>query len=84
VNKFCGGQSNPTYRLDTPDGAYVLRKNPVGVLQPSAHAIDRENRAISAMYRAGLPPARPILYSDDEDVVGSAFYLVEYIACRVF
>ena len=56
----------------------------MGVLQPSAHAIDREYRAISAMYRAGLLAARPILYSDDEDAVGTAFYLFEYIAARVF
>src|SRR5580765_6211667 len=53
VLQFKGGQSNPTYRLDTPYQSYVLRRKPFGKLLPSAHAVDREFRIISALYKVG-------------------------------
>src|SRR5688572_17226351 len=59
VSQFKGGQSNPTYRLDTPGRAYVLRRKPFGELLPSAHAVDREFRVTSALHGAGFPVARP-------------------------
>jgi aminoglycoside phosphotransferase (APT) family kinase protein len=80
VRKFRGRQSNPTYR--PPGGAYVLRKKPV--LPPSAHAIDREHRAISAVRAAGYPAPKPILHCEDDEVIGTAFYLVDYIDGPVF
>ena len=55
ITKFKGGQSNPTYRIDTPGKAYVLRKKPAGKLLPSAHAVDREFRVISGLHPVGIP-----------------------------
>nr|WP_311972570.1 phosphotransferase [Bradyrhizobium agreste] len=57
VLQFKGGQSNPTYRLDTPTRSYVLRRKPFGQLLPSAHAVDREFRVISALGKSGFPVA---------------------------
>src|SRR5262245_17665784 len=57
VSQFKGGQSNPTYRLDTPTRQYVLRRKPPGKLLPSAHAVDREFRVIAALARQGFPVA---------------------------
>ena len=59
VHQFRGGQSNPTYRLTTPDRTYVLRRKPSGALLASAHAVDREFRVISALHAEGFPVARP-------------------------
>jgi aminoglycoside phosphotransferase (APT) family kinase protein len=84
VAKFKGGQSNPTYRLDTGAGCYVLRRRPPGVGPSTAHAIDREFKVLRAMEGTGVPAPRVFLYCDDESVIGSAFYLVEFIPGRVF
>ncbi|HLY56517.1 MAG TPA: phosphotransferase family protein [Stellaceae bacterium] len=84
IEKFRGGQSNPTYRLTTPAARYVLRKKPPGPLLPSAHSIDREYRVIAALHAAGFPVPRPYLLCDDESVVGTMFYLVEHVDGRVF
>lgn len=84
VVKFKGGQSNPTYRITAPGGAYVLRRQPPGKLAASAHAIDREYRVLAALFKAGLPVPRPYLYCDDVAVAGYPFYIVEYVAGRVF
>ena len=62
VKQFKGGQSNPTYFLQTPSRAYVLRRKPPGKLLPSAHAVDREYRVIRALYGQGFPVAEPFLY----------------------
>src|SRR5687767_14609028 len=59
VRQFKGGQSNPTYQLVTPSKKYVMRRKPPGKLLPSAHAVDREFRVISALYPTGYPVARP-------------------------
>jgi aminoglycoside phosphotransferase (APT) family kinase protein len=84
VEKFRGGQSNPTYRLSTPAAKYVLRKKPPGVLLPSAHAVDREFRIISALHAVGFPVPRPYKLEDDESVLGTAFYVVEFLDGRLF
>lgn len=84
VSQFKGGQSNPTYRLDTPDRAYVLRRKPPGVLLPSAHAVDREYRVISALGGTDVPVARSYCLCEDEAVLGTAFYIMECIEGRVF
>ncbi len=57
--KFAGGQSNPTYRIDSPSGSYVLRRKPFGPLLPSAHAVDREYKVIAGLYPTGFPVAKP-------------------------
>jgi aminoglycoside phosphotransferase (APT) family kinase protein len=83
VSQFKGGQSNPTYRLDTPDQAYVLRRKPFGPLLPSAHAVDREFRVISALHGAGFQVARPYALCQDEAVIGAMFYIMSMVEGRV-
>src|ERR1700685_1039770 len=76
VSQFKGGQSNPTYLVETPSRRYVLRRKPPGKLLPSAHAVDREHRIISALYAQNFPVAEPVLYCADEAVVGTAFLVM--------
>lgn len=84
VLQFKGGQSNPTYRLDTPARSYVLRRKPFGKLLPSAHAVDREFRIISALHGAGFPVAKPYALCADEGVIGVMFYVMAMVEGRVF
>jgi aminoglycoside phosphotransferase (APT) family kinase protein len=84
VQQFKGGQSNPTYLLQTPGQAYVLRRKPPGKLLPSAHAVDREYRVIAALCAQGFPVAEPLLYCDDDSVAGTAFHLTRFVEGRVF
>ncbi|MDR1967609.1 MAG: phosphotransferase family protein, partial [Burkholderiaceae bacterium] len=81
---FSGGQSNPTFRLSAGGKKYVLRRRPAGKLLPRAHAIDREFRVTSALAATDVPVARPLLYCDDVNIIGSAFYICDYVAGRVF
>jgi aminoglycoside phosphotransferase (APT) family kinase protein len=83
VKQFRGGQSNPTYMLETPARRYVLRRKPPGKLLPSAHAVDREFKVISALYRQAFPVAEPAVYCADESVAGTAFYVMSYVDGRV-
>jgi len=80
--KFAGGQSNPTYRLDTPERAYVLRRKPFGPILPSAHAVDREYRVIAGLHPTGFPVPRPYGLCEDAAVIGSAFYVMEMVEGR--
>jgi aminoglycoside phosphotransferase (APT) family kinase protein len=84
VRQFKGGQSNPTYLIETPARRTVLRRKPPGKLLPSAHAIDREFRVIGALHAQGFPVARPLLYCADASVVGTPFYLMSHVEGRVF
>ncbi len=80
-----GGMSNPTFVLT--DGAgqrYVLRKKPPGKLLPSAHAVDREFRVISALWETDVPVAKPYLLCQDPAVIGTDFYIMEFVEGRVF
>ncbi|WP_135210937.1 phosphotransferase family protein [Vitreimonas flagellata] len=83
LNQFKGGQSNPTYQLVTPGKKYVLRKKPGGKLLPSAHAVDREYRVISALYPTGFPVARPYALCTDDSIVGAIFYVMEMVEGRI-
>ncbi len=83
VRQFKGGQSNPTYKLITPSKAYVMRRKPPGKLLPSAHAVDREFRVISALYPLGYPVARPYALCEDEGVVGTMFYVMDNVDGRI-
>jgi aminoglycoside phosphotransferase (APT) family kinase protein len=83
VSQFNGGQSNPTYRLDTHGASYVLRRRPPGTLLPSAHAVDREFKVISALYPQEFPVARPYGYCADEQVIGTPFFVMEMVDGRV-
>lgn len=84
LGRFKGGQSNPTYRLATPERLYVLRRKPFGKLLPSAHAIEREYRVTAALAGAGFPVARPLHLCTDETVIGAAFYVMAHAEGRVF
>jgi aminoglycoside phosphotransferase (APT) family kinase protein len=84
IEQFKGGQSNPTYKLITPDRTYVLRRKPPGKLLPGAHAVDREYRVISALGKQGFPVARTYALCLEEDVIGTAFYVMEMVEGRIF
>ncbi len=84
VKQFKGGQSNPTYLLETPARRYVLRRKPPGKLLPSAHAVDREFRVISALHRQNFPVAEPLAFCADDSVVGTPFYVMGCVDGRVF
>ncbi len=83
VEQFKGGQSNPTFLLRTPGQRYVLRRKPPGKLLPSAHAVDREYRVITALHSAGIPVARTYALCEDEGIIGTAFYIMEFMDGRV-
>jgi aminoglycoside phosphotransferase (APT) family kinase protein len=83
VQQFLGGQSNPTYFLSTAGRAYVLRRKPPGKLLPSAHAVEREFRVIAALAGTGVPVPRAYALCEDADVIGTAFYIMEYVPGRV-
>jgi aminoglycoside phosphotransferase (APT) family kinase protein len=82
VRQFQAGQSNPTYKVTTPDGAYVLRKKPAGKLLPSAHAIEREYAIMQAL-GGKIPVPRMRVLCEDESVLGQAFYVMDYVQGRV-
>src|SRR5437868_4374310 len=84
VEQFKGGQSNPTYRLSAADGKkYVLRRKPPGKLLPSAHAVEREYRVIAALHPTGFPVAQPRRLCEDQSIIGTAFYVMDYVEGRV-
>src|SRR5512141_1379594 len=83
VEQFKGGQSNPTFLLRAGERRYVLRRKPPGKLLPSAHAVDREYRVMAALAGTGVPVAKMLALCDDPAVIGTAFYLMEYVEGRV-
>jgi len=84
LEKFAWGQSNPTYRIAAASGDYVLRRKPFGQLLPSAHAVDREYRLISALHPLGFPVARPYALCADAGVIGAIFYVMELADGRAY
>lgn len=82
IEKFAGGQSNPTYKISTKTNNYVLRRKPYGKLLPSAHAVDREYRVLSGLYPTGFPVAKPYGLCMDEAVIGSMFYVMDMVEGR--
>jgi aminoglycoside phosphotransferase (APT) family kinase protein len=84
VLQFKGGQSNPTYQINTPGASYVLRRKPFGKLLPSAHAVDREYRVITALHKQGFPAAKTYGLCTDDSVLGSMFYVMAMVQGRVF
>jgi aminoglycoside phosphotransferase (APT) family kinase protein len=84
IRQFKGGQSNPTYLLTTPAARYVLRKKPAGHLLPGAHMIEREYRVIKALEGSAVPvPSVPLL-CEDPAVIGTPFYIMDFLEGRVF
>ncbi|GLT09230.1 phosphotransferase family protein [Sulfitobacter porphyrae] len=84
VTKFQGGQSNPTFLLETHSRKYVLRRKPPGVLLKSAHAVDREFRVQRALADTDVPVAKMHLLCEDDAVIGSAFYIMDHVPGRNF
>lgn len=84
VRQFEGGQSNPTYLLVTPDAKYVMRRKPPGVLLKSAHAVDREYRITRTLFDQGFPVAEPLVLCEDDEVVGTMFYVMRHVEGRIF
>tara|TARA_R110002153_G_scaffold263783_2_gene425271 strand:+ start:1511 stop:2551 length:1041 start_codon:yes stop_codon:yes gene_type:complete len=84
ATKFSGGQSNPTFKLQTPSKSYVLRRQPPGKLLKSAHAVDREYKVIAALQGSKVPVAKVYHLCEDPSVIGSLFYIMEYVEGRVF
>jgi aminoglycoside phosphotransferase (APT) family kinase protein len=84
VEKFVGGQSNPTYLLKAHSGNYVLRRQPPGVLLKSAHAVDREFRVLTALGQTPVPVARALHLCEDRDVIGSMFYVMSFEDGQIF
>ncbi len=84
VQQFKGGQSNPTFKLVTPERKYVLRRKPPGKLLPSAHAVDREYRVIKALGQTDVPVAKAYALCEDDSVIGTAFYVMDCVEGRIF
>ncbi len=83
VTQFKGGQSNPTYRLDTPGRAYVLRRKPSGPILKGAHAVEREAKVLTGLEQAGFPVAHVHALCTDDSVIGTWFYVMELVEGRI-
>src|SRR5437879_7672809 len=84
VRQFQGGQSKPTYLLTAGGREYVLRRKPPGKLLPSAHAVDREYRVLTALAATDIPGPRTYLSCDDPTVIGTPFYVMDCVRGRIF
>ena len=84
VEQFKGGQSNPTYRLSTPNARYVLRRKPPGPLAKGAHDVLREARILTALADTPVPVARVHGVCSDESVIGTPFFVMEMVEGRIF
>jgi aminoglycoside phosphotransferase (APT) family kinase protein len=84
AEKFSGGQSNPTFLISDGEHRWVLRRKPPGELLASAHAVDREYRVLKALHGSDVPVSKTYLLCEDESVIGSMFYIMEYLDGRVF
>jgi aminoglycoside phosphotransferase (APT) family kinase protein len=84
VRQFQGGFSNPTFHLQTAERAFVLRKKPPGQLLQSAHAVDREFKAMKALENSDVPVPRMRLLCEDESIIGTMFYVMDYVEGRVY
>ena len=83
VEEFKGGQSNPTYKVITPNKSYVLRRKPPGKLLKSAHAVDREYKVITALNKTDVPVPVSYALCEDDEVIGTSFYIMEFKDGRV-
>ena len=84
VEKFKGGQSNPTYLLTTATKKYVLRRKPPGKLLPSAHAVDREYKVMTALVKTGFPVPKTYALCEDANIVGTEFFIMDFVEGRIF
>ena len=84
VEQFKGGQSNPTYKIVTDNKSLVLRRKPPGKLLPSAHAVDREYKVITALYETDVPVPKTYGLCEDDDVAGTAFFVMDFLDGDLF
>jgi aminoglycoside phosphotransferase (APT) family kinase protein len=84
ASQFKGGQSNPTFLLESPSGRYVLRRKPAGPTLRTAHAVDREFRITSVLHERGFPVARPLAFCDDATVMETPFFVMEHMDGMIF
>ena len=84
VEQFKGGQSNPTYKIITDNKSLVLRRKPPGKLLPSAHAVDREYKVITALYETDVPVPKTYGLCEDDDVAGTAFFVMDFLDGDLF
>ena len=84
VQQFGGGQSNPTFLLTSAGSRFVMRKKPPGKLLKSAHQVDREYRIMKALADTDVPVPRMVALCEDESIIGTAFYVMEYLEGRIF
>lgn len=84
AEKFAGGQSNPTFLIASTEGRFVLRRKPPGTLLKSAHAVDREFRIMAALAHTDVPVPRVLHLCEDETIIGSMFYVMDYVDGRIF
>jgi aminoglycoside phosphotransferase (APT) family kinase protein len=84
AEKFAGGQSNPTFLITSTEGRFVLRRKPPGTLLKSAHAVDREYRVMAALAHTDVPVPRVLHLCEDETIIGSMFYVMDYVEGRIF
>jgi aminoglycoside phosphotransferase (APT) family kinase protein len=84
IEQFKGGQSNPTYKIITESKNLVLRRKPPGKLLPSAHAVDREYKVITALYETGVPVPKTYGLCEDDDVAGTAFFIMDFLDGDLF
>ncbi|PQA87217.1 phosphotransferase family protein [Marinicaulis flavus] len=84
VKKFKGGQSNPTYLITTPTKKYVLRRKPPGKLLPSAHAVEREYKVMTALGTQDFPVPKTYALCEDSEVVGTPFFIMDFVEGRIF
>jgi aminoglycoside phosphotransferase (APT) family kinase protein len=84
VSQFAGGQSNPTFLVQSAKQRFVLRRKPPGKLLPSAHAVEREYRVIAALADTAVPVAKAYALCEDPTVIGTAFYVMDYVEGRLF
>ena len=82
--QFKGGQSNPTYLLTSLENKYVLRRKPPGKLLKSAHAVDREFKVLTGLNKTNVPTPKTIILCEDENVIGTPFYLMEYCNGKIY
>ena len=84
IEQFKGGQSNPTYKITTDSKSLVLRRKPPGKLLPSAHAVDREYKVITALYQTDVPVPKTYGLCEDDDVAGTAFFVMDFLDGDLF
>ena len=83
VLQFEGGQSNPTFRLETPDRSFVMRKKPPGKLLKSAHQVEREYRVMSALQGTDVPVPETFHLCEDDSIIGTPFFIMDMVEGRV-